>query len=101
MRVHFDDALPRAFTLELAHQSARAGDVTLTWQAPAAALRDQAVAVAAAADPTVSFVGLHACLEGEEMPLEAPGFDGGDPPCVALHTAPRELLDASQATRNQ
>src|SRR3546814_4783865 len=73
MRVHFDDARPRAFTLELAHQSARAGDVTFTWQAPVAALRDQAVAVAADADTIVAFVGLNAWLEGEEMPLEVPG----------------------------
>src|SRR3546814_18703745 len=52
MRVHFDDARPRAFTLELAQQSARAGDVTFTRQAPVAAPPDQAVTVAAGDDST-------------------------------------------------
>src|SRR3546814_17626695 len=97
MRVHFDDARPRAFTLELAHQSARAGDVTFTWQAPVAALRDQAVAVAADADTIVAFVGLNAWLEGEEMPLEVPGFDCGDRTSIALPKAQRDLLDALEA----
>src|SRR3546814_13837743 len=98
MRVHVDDARPRAFTLELAQQSARAGDVTVTWQAPVAALRDQAVAVAADADTIVAFVGLNAWLEGEEMPLEVPGFDGGDRTSIALPQAQSDLLDALEAT---
>src|SRR3546814_3096898 len=98
MRVHFDDARPRAFTLELAHQSARAGDVTFTWQAPVAALRDQAVAVAADADTIVAFVGVNAWLEGEAMPPEGPGFEGGDRTSIALPKAQRDLLDALEAT---
>ncbi len=98
MRVHFDDARPRAFTLELGHQSARAGDVTFTWQAPVSALRDQAVEAAADADVIVAFVGLNAWLEGEEMPLEVPGFDGGDRTSIALPKAQRDLLGALEAT---
>ncbi|MCM8732005.1 glycoside hydrolase family 3 C-terminal domain-containing protein [Hephaestia sp. GCM10023244] len=98
MRVHFDDTRPRAFTLELAHQSARAGDVTFTWQAPVAALRDQAVKAAADADVIVAFVGLNAWLEGEEMPLKVPGFDGGDRTSIALPKAQLDLLDALEAT---
>ncbi len=98
MTVHFDSTTPRAFTLELSHENAATGDVTFTWKAPLAGLRDKAVKTAADADVIVAFVGLNAWLEGEEMPVEAPGFDGGDRTSIALPAAQLELLDALEAT---
>src|SRR3546814_15472999 len=64
MRVHFDDARPRAFTLELSLQSARAGDVTFTWQAPVTELREHAVAAAADTATLGALVGLNAWPTG-------------------------------------
>ena len=53
---------------------------------------------AAQADVVVAFVGLNAWLEGEEMPLQVPGFAGGDRTAITLPQAQRQLLDALAAT---
>jgi beta-glucosidase len=98
LTVHFADTAPRAFSLEFAHKSSRASDVTFAWRAPVAALRDEAVRAARQADVTVAFVGLNAWLEGEEMPLEVPGFDGGDRTSIALPAAQEQMLQALAAT---
>ncbi|MBR0554021.1 glycoside hydrolase family 3 C-terminal domain-containing protein [Sphingomonadaceae bacterium LXI357] len=98
MKVHFDDTTPRAFSVEFAHQSSRASDITFAWKAPLGALRAEAVETAKDADVVVAFVGLNAWLEGEEMQLEIPGFDGGDRTSIALPAAQRKLLDALEAT---
>jgi beta-glucosidase len=98
LTVQFADTRPRAFSLELAHKSARSGSLSLSWKAPLAALRDEAVRTAAAADVVVAFVGLNAWLEGEEMPLEIPGFTGGDRTSIALPAPQLALLDALAAT---
>ncbi|HEU4959846.1 MAG TPA: glycoside hydrolase family 3 C-terminal domain-containing protein [Sphingomonas sp.] len=96
--VHFADTRPRGITVELAHEGTRAGDVTFAWKPPVTALRDQAVKLAQDSDLVVAFVGLNAWLEGEEMSLEIPGFDGGDRTSIALPQAQRELLAALEAT---
>ena len=98
MTVHFDDTRPREITIDFAHESSRASDVTFAWKPPVAALRDEAVRLAQGSDVVVAFVGLNAWLEGEEMPLEVPGFDGGDRTSIALPAAQRDLLDALEAT---
>jgi beta-glucosidase len=96
--VHFDDTRPRAFQIDFAHDSVRANDVAFTWKPPLSALRDEAVRAAAQADVVVAFVGLNAWLEGEEMPLQVPGFAGGDRTAITLPQAQRQLLDALAAT---
>ncbi len=98
LSVRFADTRPRAVTLEMAHKSARSGSMSLSWKAPLAALRDEAIARARDADVVVAFVGLNAWLEGEEMPLKVPGFDGGDRTGIALPAAQLSLLDALAAT---
>ena len=98
LTVHFADTRPRAFSLELAHKSARSGSLALSWKAPLGALRDEAVRTAANADVVVAFVGLNAWLEGEEMPLKIPGFTGGDRTSIALPAPQLALLDALAAT---
>jgi len=98
MRVHFADTTPRAFSIDFAHESSRASDVTFAWKAPVDALREQAVYIARKADVVVAFVGLSAWLEGEEMPLEVPGFAGGDRTSINLPAAQLQLLEALEAT---
>jgi len=98
-KVHFDDTRPRSFTLEYAHKSARFGPAfSISWKAPVQALRDEAVRTASQADTIVVFAGLSAWLEGEEMPLHIPGFDGGDRTDIALPKAQADLIAALQAT---
>jgi len=56
------------------------------------------VRVASAADVIVAVVGLTPWLEGEEMPLHVPGFNGGDRTEIALPAAQTKLLNALRAT---
>jgi beta-glucosidase len=95
--VHFSDTKPHPIRLEYFHGSGSAG-IDLTWEAPATALREQAVETAKQADVTVAFVGLSPSLEGEEMPVKLDGFAGGDRTAINLPATQEELLHALAAT---
>jgi beta-glucosidase len=95
--VHFDDTRPHAIRLEYFHGTG-SGGIDLTWQAPAEALRQQAVKAAKQADVTVAFVGLSPSLEGEEMPVKLDGFAGGDRTAIDLPATQEQLLQAVAAT---
>jgi beta-glucosidase len=66
---------------------------TLAWQP---ALNDIPTAVAAArqADVIVAVVGITRNLEGEEMPVTVPGFQGGDRTSLDLPKDEEDLLEA-------
>ena len=99
LTIHFSDTRPRHFVLEYTHESPRfSAGVTFSWQAPTQALLDQAVQVASAADVIVAFVGLTPWLEGEEMPLHVPGFNGGDRTEIGLPGLQTKLLSTLRAT---
>ena len=70
----------------------------LSWQPPVEALRNEAVAAAQQADVVVAFVGLSPDLEGEEMSIQVPGFQGGDRTDIGLPKAQQDLLEALAAT---
>ena len=95
--VTFSDAQPHPIRLEYFHTTGTAG-INLTWQAPAAVLRDQAVEAARESDVTIAFVGLSPELEGEEMPVKLAGFSGGDRTSIDLPAAQEELLKALATT---
>jgi beta-glucosidase len=95
--VTFSDAQPHPIRLEYLHTTGTAG-INLTWQAPAALLREQAVEAANQSDVTIAFVGLSPELEGEEMPVKLAGFSGGDRTSIDLPAAQEELLKALAAT---
>ena len=95
--VTFSDAQPHPIRLEYFHTTGTAG-INLTWQAPAAVLRDQAVDAARESDVTIAFVGLSPELEGEEMPVKLAGFSGGDRTSIDLPAAQEELLKALATT---
>ncbi|MGA8042446.1 MAG: glycoside hydrolase family 3 C-terminal domain-containing protein [Terracidiphilus sp.] len=97
--VDFADTKPHAFVLEYSHAGDRAGGgVTLKWEAPAQVQLDEAVARAKEADVVVAFVGLSPQLEGEEMRIKVPGFDGGDRTSLDLPAPQEKLLEAVAAT---
>ena len=77
---------------------APAAALTLKWQAPAEAQLDEAVARAKEADVVVAFVGLSPQLEGEEMRIKIPGFEGGDRTSLDLPAPQQKLLEAVAAT---
>ena len=70
------------------------GDASLrfVWAAPNDSLLADAVRVARQADAVVMFVGLTARLEGEEMPVQIPGFRGGDRTALDLPAAQQRLI---------
>jgi beta-glucosidase len=90
---------PHALQFEYVHESAlSAAPVTLSWQPPVEVLRAEAVKAAQQADVVVAFVGLSPNLEGEEMRIKVPGFDGGDRTDINLPAAQQQLLEALAAT---
>jgi beta-glucosidase len=93
----FRDTKPHPIQLEYFHTMGTAG-IDLTWQAPAAVLREQAVEAAKESDVTIAFVGLSPSLEGEEMPVKLAGFRGGDRTSIDLPAAQQDLLEALAAT---
>jgi beta-glucosidase len=95
--VTFSDAQPHPIRLEYLHTTGTAG-IDLTWQAPAAVLRDQAVQAAKESDVAIAFVGLSPELEGEEMAVKLAGFSGGDRTSIDLPAAQEELLKALATT---
>ena len=98
-QAHFEDAEAHAFRLEYVHNAPLFGaGATLSWKPPVDVLRNEAVRVAQQADIVVAFVGLSPNLEGEEMPIQVPGFSGGDRTDIGLPRAQQDLLEAISAT---
>ncbi len=95
--VTFRDSQPHPIRLEYLHRAGTAG-IDLTWQAPAAALREQAVEAAKQSEVVIAFVGLSPNLEGEESPVKLTGFSGGDRTSIDLPASQEELLKALGAT---
>ena len=97
--LHAADVRPRRLTIEYAHRSpSYAPALTFAWRAPAAAQRAEAIDRTVDADVILAFVGLTAWLEGEEMPVKVPGFEGGDRTDIRLPETQRRLLAALEAT---
>jgi beta-glucosidase len=62
------------------------------WDAPAPGLKNEALQVAAASDVVIMFMGLSPSLEGEEMPVDVPGFLGGDRTLINLPDVQTQLI---------
>jgi beta-glucosidase len=98
-KLHFADTQPHDLIVEYTHQAPVFGaGITLNWQPPAAALREQAAEVARQSDVVVAFVGLSPHLEGEEMPIKLEGFAGGDRTDIQLPAEQQQMLEAVAAT---
>ena len=95
--IQFSDTRPHQVRLEYFHGTGTSG-IDLTWQAPAAVLRDEAVQQARQSDVIIATVGLSPSLEGEEMPVKLEGFNGGDRTRIDLPTVQEDLLKALAAT---
>jgi beta-glucosidase len=89
--LHFADRRPHALRLELRHTGEDQG-IALQWHAPAPAQLAEALAAARGADAVVAFVGLSPNLEGEQLQVDVPGFDGGDRSSLDLPAAQQALL---------
>ncbi|WP_239538341.1 glycoside hydrolase family 3 protein [Dyella mobilis] len=90
--LHFADTHPRAIRLELVHSGQDQG-IRLQWLAPSQAQWAAADAAAKQADAIVAFVGLSPDVEGEELKVEVPGFNGGDRTDIGLPSTQQALLE--------
>lgn len=70
----------------------------LLWAEPQENVLQEAVQVAGQADAIVLVLGLNERLEGEEMKVEADGFEGGDRTSLDLPANQEELMKAMTAT---
>ncbi|WP_281337200.1 beta-glucosidase [Flavobacterium eburneipallidum] len=70
----------------------------LIWSEPQENLLTEAIQVANQADAVVLVLGLNERLEGEEMKVEADGFEGGDRTSLNLPSNQEELMKAIVAT---
>src|SRR5690606_3260343 len=95
--LRFDDARPRRIRLELEHRGEDQG-VRLEWIAPAQAQLAEAGRAMARADAVVAFVGLSPDVEGEALPIDVPGFDGGDRNDIRLPSPQHALLERAKAS---
>lgn len=64
----------------------------LEWAVPDRKLKTEAMKVAAQADVVLMFMGLSPQLEGEEMKVEVPGFNGGDRVNIDLPEIQSDLI---------
>ncbi len=95
--MHFTDTRPHDVRLELVHSGQDQG-IRLQWLAPAAVQLAQAQAAVHQADAVIAFVGLSPDVEGEELQVDLPGFDGGDRTQLDLPAAQRALLERAAAS---
>ncbi len=95
--VTFPDTKPHAIRIEYDHLS-EDRFIDFEWQPPARPMLDAALAVARQANVVVAFVGLSPNLEGEEMPVYAPGFAGGDRTDIVLPAVQEKLIEELGAT---
>ena len=96
--VHFaDDHLAE---LKVDYAQGKEPDVRakLLWMRENNAPDPLAVDAAKEADVIIAVVGLTSRLEGEEMPVERPGFSGGDRTNIDLPKPEQDLLEALAAT---
>ncbi|MCE4553923.1 glycoside hydrolase family 3 C-terminal domain-containing protein [Roseateles cellulosilyticus] len=95
--VSFKDRRPKTLRVEWLHTGEDQG-LALQWLAPADAQLREAVAAARQSDAVIAFVGLSPNLEGEQLQVEVPGFDGGDRSSLDLPATQERLLQAVKAT---
>nr|WP_230473767.1 glycoside hydrolase family 3 protein [Dyella choica] len=95
--LHVTDRHPHAIRLEYVHRGQDQG-VRLQWLVPAQAQLAQAQAAVRNADAIVAFVGLSPDVEGEELQIDVPGFNGGDRTDIGLPQAQQALLERAAAS---
>ena len=86
------------YALKIEYFQGRARGVKLVWTRLSPDPVADAVAAAKQADVVVAVVGITSNLEGEEMEVAVPGFQGGDRTSLDLPKEEEDLLKAVKAT---
>jgi beta-glucosidase len=99
-RVHLEKGQAVKLDAEYGHRAGSGArpEAQLIWT-PASDIPDPAaVAAANEADVVVAVVGITSRLEGEEMPVDQPGFSGGDRTSLDIPKPEEDLVQAVAAT---
>jgi beta-glucosidase len=96
--VHLQKDHPLSLEVEYRSSPDRAPAVQLLWTRENNDPDGVALAAARGADVVVAVVGLTSRLEGEEMPVNRPGFLGGDRTSLDLPRPEEDLLEALAGT---
>jgi beta-glucosidase len=75
------------------HEVLGDADIRLVWAPPHGDYSEEAVKVAGQADVVIMTLGLSPRLEGEEMKVQVPGFQGGDRVSLDLPQVQEDLLE--------
>jgi beta-glucosidase len=93
-RVHLEAGKPYPMVLEYSLTANAVPHLRLMWARINRNVDPAAVAAAKNADVVVAVVGITSELEGEEMPVNEPGFKGGDRISIDLPKPEQDLLEA-------
>jgi beta-glucosidase len=96
-RLHLDKGQKVRLTVNYGNTSGQAR-AELIWARAANAPSPEAIAAAKNADVVIAAVGITSQLEGEEMPVNEPGFLGGDRTSIDLPEPEEALIEAVAAT---
>ena len=91
-KVHLEAGKPYQIRIEYQRTSAAAPNMALVWSRINRSVDPTIVAAAQQADVVVAVVGITSELEGEEMNVSEPGFQGGDRTSLDLPEPERNLL---------
>src|SRR5207237_914132 len=97
-QVHLEKGQPVKLDVSYGHFGNGKIEAQLIWAPVNNAPDPAAVAAARNADVVVAVVGITSRLEGEEMPVELPGFLGGDRTSLDLPKPEEDLVQAVAAT---
>jgi beta-glucosidase len=97
-RVHLEKGGKVALSVQYENMGGVKPAAQLLWASVNYAPSPDAVAAAKNADVTIAVVGLTSQLEGEEMPVNQPGFLGGDRTSIDLPQPEEALVEAVAAT---
>jgi len=97
-RVHLEAGRKAALDLTVAIGGPEKPEAQLLWAPVNNAPSPEAAAAARQADVVIAAVGITSQLEGEEMPVNQPGFLGGDRTSIDLPQPEEDLVEAVAAT---
>jgi beta-glucosidase len=97
-RVHLEQGHPLKLEVEYGQSSGNKTEAQLIWAPANDAPDPAAVDAAKQADVVIAVVGITSRLEGEEMPVDQPGFLGGDRTSLDMPKPEQDLLRAVAAT---
>jgi beta-glucosidase len=96
-RIHLEKGQKAALNVVYASSNGQP-HAQLIWAKANDAPSPEAIAAARNADLVIAVVGISSELEGEEMPVNEPGFLGGDRTSIDLPAQEESLVEAVQAT---